>query len=418
MRTILHIDFDSFFASCEQQDHPEFRGKPLGVTATNGRNCIIASSREAKRLGIGTATPVWEARKVYPDIALIGANFNKYWEYSQEFIKICKDFAPDTEVFSIDEVFMDVTPTLHLFGGVYTLVNKIKQRIDRDVGPFITVSVGISHNKLLAKLASGLDKPNGVVEITRENLNNIYRRAELTDICGIGRRIKLRLNVIGIYTLLDLQKTPLARLVAEFGNVEGHFLKAVGLGQDVAPVVAYTNAIETKSVGRNYCLPKNEYNSRRVLQNIAELCEEVSIKLRRLHKQARTIGCYLSGSFSFGHRYTHPYYFSDGQTFFNNLLPFIYQNTTLRKDILHNTDYVRQIGVWAANLRSDETTQLSFFENIPKKQTVTRVLDSINDRFGDHTIRNGFLTYSDKLTTVPNGFMADKYERELLRVKF
>src|SRR5581483_4477625 len=101
LRTILHIDFDSFFASCEQQRHPEFRGKPLGVTATNGRNCIIASSREAKRLGIGTGTPVWIAKEICPEILTTPADFNRYWMYSQKFIRICKDFSPFTEVFSI-----------------------------------------------------------------------------------------------------------------------------------------------------------------------------------------------------------------------------------------------------------------------------------------------------------------------------
>ena len=127
---------------------------------------------------------------------------------------------------------MDITLTEKLFGGTYGLLEKLKQRIKEEIGEYITVSVGVSHNKLLAKLGSGLDKPNGIVTITKENLDEIYVKAELTDICGIGERIKQRLNAMGIYTLLQLKKTALRNLVAEFGNIEGNFLKNVGLGVD------------------------------------------------------------------------------------------------------------------------------------------------------------------------------------------
>ncbi len=156
-RIILHIDFDSFFASCEQQFNPAWRGKPIGVTATNGRTCIIAASREAKKLGIKSPSRVWEAQQIVPDFIAVPAHFDQYWEISKKFIAIAKDYSPYVEVFSLDEVFIDVTKTAHLFGGVESLIQQIKERLAREVGPYITVSVGISHNKLLAKLASGLD---------------------------------------------------------------------------------------------------------------------------------------------------------------------------------------------------------------------------------------------------------------------
>jgi DNA polymerase-4 len=194
-RIILHIDFDSFFASVEQQFNPVFRGKPLGVTATNGRTCIIAASREAKRFGVKTAMNVYKAETLCPDLLLTSADFVKYWEVSKKFINICKDFSPFVEVFSIDELFMDITKTAHLFGGAYGLIDKLKKRIELEIGPYITVSVGVSHNKLLAKLGSGLKKPNGIVTITKRNLATVYEHAELTDICGIGNQICKRLCI-------------------------------------------------------------------------------------------------------------------------------------------------------------------------------------------------------------------------------
>ncbi len=147
-----------------------------------------------------------------PDLRAVPAHFEKYWEISKKFIAIAKDYSPYVEVFSLDEVFMDVTKTAHLFGGVESLIEQIKKKLARLVGPYITVSVGISHNKLLAKLASGLDKPNGITYISPEDILTVYKRAKLTDICGIGNRIQARLNLIGVETLLQLRLTPITKL--------------------------------------------------------------------------------------------------------------------------------------------------------------------------------------------------------------
>ena len=431
-RIILHIDFDSFFASCEQQLDPLLRNKPLGVTAANSRTCIIASSREAKCLGIKTGSSSWDAYKRCPSIVLVPAHFTKYWEVSKVFIDICKDFSPYVEVFSIDELFMDVTKTAHLFGGVTQLIDRIKERIKNEVGEYITVSIGVSHNKLLAKLGSGLKKPNGVVEITHENLNHIYASSELTDICGIGERIKRRLVMMGITTLTKLRDVPLRCLVAEFGNVEGNFLKNIGLGIDDSEVNPYTTEPDVKSVGRNYCLARNEYDMGVVLQNFYELCEEVAIKLRKLDKVARTVHFALRGNVNIGGRKTFPQSFDTGREMYEycmSLLPVSFWNYPLSSILSRNgrgrsfiptqnedeteTDpqlYFRQIHISVSNLHDKSSSQLSFFYK-PKLEKVWKTVDAINDKFGDHTIRNGFLLYSDKLTTVPNGYMADTYER-------
>lgn len=406
-KIILHIDFDSFFASVEQQLRPELRGKPLGVTAANGRTCIIASSREAKILGIKTGARTYEAIKTCPSLKLVKADFVKYFEVSKKFLNICKDYSPYVEIFSIDELFMDVTLTEHLFNGPYGIISKIKKRIREEIGEYITASVGISHNKLLAKLASGLKKPDGVFEIKPNDVQNVYEKAKLTDMCGIGERIRLRLNKIGIYSLLDLRDVSLDDLVEEFGNVEGHFLKSIGLAIDENPVVPYTVAPEVKSVGRNYCLPKNEYDKRVVLQNLFELCEEVGIKLRRFSKKARTVGFYLAGDVNLHGRKTYALYFDTGLEMFNCI--------TRLADI-NKMGYVRRIGVCASGLEDRENVQGSLFDS-SKKNSLQETIDKINDRFGDHTIRNGFLLYSDKLTTVPNGYMADKYERVKLAIE-
>jgi len=429
-RIIFHIDFDSFFASVEQQYNLLLRGKPIGVTATNGRTCIIASSRQAKVLGIKTGSRTYDAKRICPSVVFVPADFVKYFEVSKKFLNICKDYSPFVELFSIDELFIDISPTMHLFGGKEKIVEAIKKRIKEEIGEYITVSIGISYNKLLAKLASGIKKPNGVFGINKDNLDEVYRKAKLTDICGIGKRVNLRLNKIGIYTLLQLRDAPLSILIYEFGKVEGQFLKNIGLAIDESSVIPYTVAPEVKSVGRNYCLPKNESDKRVVLQNLFELCEEVGIKLRRLNKKARTVGVSFRGNINVGGRQTYSSYMDSGSEIFRACVVILRASeasrevfsmismdssrpTPLSGDRSNNKDYVRQISVCVSNLENKENIQQSLFDSA-RQSSLQKTIDKINERFGDHTIRNAFLLYADKLTTVPNGYMADKYERTQL----
>ena len=280
----------------------------------------------------------------------------------------------------------------------------MRQRIKDEIGEYVTASFGVSHNKLLAKLASGLNKPNGLTEIKYEDVIKIYKNARLTDICGIGERIKRRLNDIGINNLIQLRNASLELLVKEFGEMEGNFLKSVGLGIDESEVIPYTQPQEVKSVGRSYCLPKNEYDKRVVLQNLYELCEEIGIKLRRLGKKGKTIGMGLNGSSYIKMRKTFKDYVDTGSEIYDLAFPFIENDFKKEK-------YFRQIHIWVSNLEDKDNLTLSLFNFEEKKDKLASTIDKINDKFGDHTIRNGFLLYADKLTTVPNGYLADKYER-------
>ncbi len=411
-RIILHLDFDSFFASVEQQYNPSLRGIPVGVTATNGRTCIIAASREAKKFGITTGSRTFEAKKIYPDLALVPADFVKYFEISKKFLKICQGFSPLIELFSIDEAFLDITQTNYLFGGVLGVVSAMRERIKEEIGEYITASFGISHNKLLAKLASGLKKPNGLVFIDKENVDSIYKNAKLTDICGIGERLAKRLHALGALTLLDLRLLSHHELVSEFGPSCATFLQNIAFGIDTRPVISYTNSPTVKSVGRNYCLPKNEYNKRIVLQNAFELYEEVGIKLRRLSKKAKTIGLSLRGNIDIGGRKTFCDYTDSGVDMFHrSFATFIKETDYLSSG--NSNYYIRQISVWVENLEDSCNIPLGLFDN-EKSNRLVKTIDLVNEKFGDHTIRRGFLLYADKLTTVPNGYMADKYERTKL----
>jgi len=308
---------------------------------------------------------------------------------------------------------MDITSTQELFGGKQQIINKIRNRIKNEIGEYITVSVGIAHNKLLAKLASGINKPNGSLEITAENIWQTYAKVKLTDFCGIGRRIEKRLNRLRIYTPLELHNTSLDLLVGEFKDVKGHFLKNLADGQDDSAVVPYYFPSETKSVGRSYCLPENTYDQRLILQNIYELCEEISLKLRRLGKKGRTVFLYLGGARSAHGRKTIVDYIDSTAEIFK-LCQSLYNTWDWNRAKDREQKMVRQISISVGNLEDEKNLTLSLFGNEDKKTKVSKTVDKINEKFGDHTVRNGFLLYGPNLKTVPNGFMADKWERSKL----
>lgn len=407
--TILCIDFDSFFASCEQHFNPNLRGLPIGVTAANGRTCIIAASREAKKYGVKTGTRTWDALRMCPTIQFVKSDFERYYEITKKFLSICASYSPNVELYSIDELFIDLTPVLHLYPSLDWVVTDIKRRIKNEVGEVITVSVGASHNKLLAKLASGLEKPDGFVQITHDNLDSIYARIDLTAVSGIGERLKVRLNMMGIYTLFQLRNCPLEHLRGEFGPACAAHLKSIADGQDVSLVKSYKEMDTIKSVGRNYCLPANEYDQTIIQQILYELCEEIAIKLRRLNKTARCVGLSLAGQRSMHGQKTVSLYMNKAKDIYS-VVYYLYKSW--KWDTNPNTAerMVRQINIWASSLSDDDKVNMSLFEN-PRRDDVLKMVDKLNDRYGGHMVRNGFLTHAPKLKTVPNGFLADKWER-------
>ena len=407
-RVILHADFDSFFASCEQHFNPNLRDKPIGVTAENGRTCIIAASKEAKKFGIKTGSRTWEAEQVCPQIQYVKGDFDRYLHITKKFVEIASSFSPLVEVFSLDEVFIDMSSTLHLFqGDIHSIVQKFKKQVADEISPITTVSVGISYNKLLAKLASGLNKPDGFMIIDRNNLDSIYKNTELTDICGIGERLKRRLNMLGVYTLLQLRNYPPRLLKKEFGNVCSQSLLSYAWAQDDSAVHSFLEEQDAKSVGRNYCLPKNEEDQKKVLQILSELSEEVGRRLRLINKKGRTISLYLSGEKAMGGRKTISSYTNTGKDIMRVVKLFLEEwgwNDTRAE---YGRSMVRQIHLSVGNLIDEKYSNLGLFED-PREEVLNHVTDRLNERFGTHTVRKGYVIDAPKLRTKPNGFFGDK----------
>ena len=242
MRTILHVDMNSYFATVEQQANPYLRGRPVGIIKAEGRGCIIAASVEAKKFGVKTGCTVWEAKKLCPQIILVASDMDKYFSLTQRLVKIISDYSPIVEVFSIDEAFVDVTDTQSLFGGgAWEIAIEMKARIKQNLGEWMRASVGVSFSKLLAKLASEMHKPDGLTFLTQENYLLETGKIPVEEVCGIGFSRTKYLHERGAYTLAQARRLDLPDEIAEL--VWLRVEEAMVRPEDLAPA---------KSVSRTY----------------------------------------------------------------------------------------------------------------------------------------------------------------------
>lgn len=393
---IAHIDMNSYFATCEQQDNPAWRGKPIGVCEHLG-GIIIAASIEAKRWGIKTGTPVWEARKLYPQIILTKTNPDRYRFYTARFLKVFADYTDRIEKYSIDEAFLDLTLSCNIRGfkdGVLQplnpweeaarMIQEIKLRMKIEVGDWITCSAGVSYSKLVAKIASDLQKPDGLVIVRPEDKDSLYERLELIDIPGIGRRQERNLNKLGIFTLKELRDYPLSKLVTHFG-IGGYHLHSMGqlegswkegFGEEVV-------ASPMKSMGHMYTVPL-EYRKKNVMRSVLyKLSEMVATRLRLNDLMGNQIyaHAYNGNEVHAGRGAKIGYYVQDGRDIYLEALALLRATASL-PELETNTYFV---GVTVGGLMP-YFPQASLFEDKPRRERLAAALDKINQKYEDFTV--------------------------------
>ncbi|MBI2196648.1 hypothetical protein HYU45_03475 [Candidatus Daviesbacteria bacterium] len=481
MRSILHIDFNSYFASVEQQANPRLRGKPIGVTGGDRmhRTVLGAASIEAKRFGVKTGMQIWEARKLCPQIILVPGDSDKYLEITKRFLSILKDYSPARiasstsnasrndadwqsdaggpylEVFSIDECFLELvntsvgSPALLLANASVlrsdmdrtsdTLVFDssraccvrrqppsateiafdIKSRIRTEIGEYITCSIGISYNKLMAKLAGSLQKPDGLVIIpNQEEAIKVLDKIELDEICGIGPRIKKRLNNLGVFNFYQLRQVPLESLLAAFKSY-GQILYNMARGIDHSPVVPFYQKEEVKSIGHRHTIDHDTADPKEIKQILLKLSEMVARRLRAKRLVGKTIHCWyreafysrfhlegekmqlhLPGEFNGNSMQMTILYTNDGLDIFKAAWKIFHQ--------IWNTEKIRMVGISISNLKPQTPQNLSFLPEEQRKEIITKALDKINDRYGEFTLQRGILLQSASIKRKPNPFLADR----------
>lgn len=381
-RTILHIDMNAFFASVEQQANPELRGKPIAVVGGGGRTVITTSSYEARAKGVKTGMAIWEGRRVCPELIIVVGDNRKYTYTSGKINEIFCDYTPEVEAFSIDESWLDVTHSLGIFGSAETIAYLIKARIRHSFG--ITCSIGIAPNKLLAKLASDMRKPDGLTIIAPEDVPRILERMPIKDLCGVGRKMQRHLNMMSIYTCGELGRCEEGRLTRTFGIV-GSRLKEMGQGIDHSPVVRFGEEDGVKSVGHSRTLEKDIDNPAEIRRFLLQLSEMVGSRARKYSVSGKTVHLYV--------RYADFFSSWGKQTTLKNHInrsDDIYRAALAILDTVELEQPVRLLGVTLSNLKHEDE-QLPLFEDERKKLFATQAMDKLNERFGSMAVTYGSL---------------------------
>lgn len=380
-RIIMHIDMNAFFASVEQQSNPALRGKPIAVTGSSSRTVILTASYEARAFGVKTGLTMWEARQKCPELILVPGNNRLYTHVSSGIMKLLHDYTPLVEVFSIDEAFMDITGSVKLFGGAGRICRLIKSRIKTKYG--ISCSVGIAPNKLLAKLASEMKKPDGLTIIRPEDISRTLEHLPIKALCGIGRKMERHLLMMCIHTCGELGRCDEARLTRKFGIV-GSRLKQMGQGIDTSPVVPAEDAGEVKSVGHSMTLKRDIRERADILKCLLQLAEMVGRRARRYGMLGKTVHLTL--------RYVDFTTFGKQESLREhiNLSDDIYNTAVKILDSMELTQPVRLLGIKLTNLQQ-QTNQLPLFPEEQTRLKLAEAMDRVNNRFGDFVVMYGSL---------------------------
>ncbi len=282
-RCVLHVDMDAFYASVEQRDNPELRGKPLVVGGTGNRGVVAAASYEARKFGVRSAMPMREARRRCPELLGVRPRMAVYKAVSKQVFEVFRRYSPVVEGLSLDEAFIDVTGSLSLFGDGEQIARRIKQDIVDATG--LTASVGVADNKLVAKIASDLDKPDGLVVVESGRVNATLDPLDVSVIPGIGRETLAKLHRIGVRSVADLRLADDGRLRPIFGRYTDK-TRARASGVDDRPVEPDR---DEKSISAEETFDTDLEPTAEIERALLKLAERATTRMRRAGLQPGTV---------------------------------------------------------------------------------------------------------------------------------
>jgi DNA polymerase-4 len=369
----------------EQRDHPEWRGKPVVVGAPpDKRGVVSAASYEARKYGIHSAMPSREAGKKCPHAIFVPVNMHRYEEVSAEILKIFESFTPLIEPLSLDEAFLDVTGAQHLFGNGPEIAAKIRKAVRAGTG--LSVSVGVASNKFLAKIASDLNKPDGltVVPVTPAEIRAFLAPLPVGRLWGVGDVTRTRLEAVGLRTIGDIQKMSVADLARRVGKGSAEFFKELAEGRDDRPVE--TEWAE-KSLSREYTFDTDVSDRREVERVLVGLVEDVGSGLRRLGKYVTGVQIKLrwQGFKTITRQMKLAAPRADDFCLLEAAKELFGREKLIKP--------VRLIGFGVHGLVDHGDNQAMLFEEMrrpaEKRERMSRTIDTIRERFGKDSLRRG-----------------------------
>jgi DNA polymerase IV len=353
LRKIIHIDMDAFFASVEQLDNPELKGKPVAVGGSGERSVVAAASYEARKFGVRSAMPSLTAKKLCPHIIFVRPRFDRYQEVSSSVFEIFKEFTDIIEPLSIDEAFLDVTTDSKNIGSATIIAKEIRKEIKKKTG--LTASAGISVNKFLAKIASDIKKPDGQFLIAPDDAARFIEELPIEKFYGIGKVTAEKMHKLGIHNGKDLKTWDLSSLVRNFGKV-GMFYYKIVRGEDDREVE--TN-LERKSVGTELTFDKDLTTQFEIVAELYKIEKELMKRLEESETTGRTIT--LKIKFNDFRQITRSKtltnYIRDFETLHREV-------ASIRKSLELEGSHIRLLGVSVSNLENDDSSdrQLLLFE--------------------------------------------------------
>ena len=393
-RTILHVDLNNFYASVECLYHPELRGKPVAVSGDveNRHGIILAKNQLAKAAGVKTGEAIWQAKGKCPGLVCLPPDYRKYLRFSRLARKIYADYTDKIEAFGIDENWLDVTGSAALFGDGPKIANEIRRRIREEMG--VTASVGVSWNKIFAKLGSDMKKPDATTVITEENFRQLVWPLPVEELLYVGRSTKNKLNNRAVFTIGDLAARDVQLLKLALG-VWGETLWTFANGLDAAPVAQSGEESFVKSVGNSTTTPRDLVNIEDVKMIVFILAESVAARLRRHGLKCRTVAVHIRNNelYSFERQGKLPVPSFLAQDIAGKALELFRQNYTWDRPI-------RSLGVRGADLVTEHgAVQLDMFApDSQEQEQLERTLDRLRERFGPYCVRRCALLQDERLT--------------------
>jgi DNA polymerase-4 len=353
LRKIIHIDMDAFFASVEQLDNPELKGKPVAVGGSGERSVVAAASYEARKFGVRSAMPSVIARRLCPDLIFVRHNFERYNEVSSQVFEIFREYTDIIEPLSIDEAFLDVTNDKKKIGSATVIAKSIRKEIKEKTG--LTASAGISVNKFLAKIASDINKPDGLFVIRPEKAQEFIEALPVEKFYGIGKVTAQKMHKLGIHNGSDLKKWDQVSLVRNFGKA-GVFFYDIARGIDDRPVEPDQ---ERKSVGTELTYEKDLTTRFEIIAELYKLEKELMERLEHAEASGRTI--ILKVKFSDFRQITRS---KTLQSYIRDFDTLHKEVSLIRKSLKLEGSRIRLLGVSISNLENEEfeDRQLHLFD--------------------------------------------------------
>lgn len=383
-RAIIHVDMDAFYASIEQLDDPGLQGRPVIVGADpkggHGRGVVAACSYEARKFGVHSALPIGRAWKLCPQGAYVRPRMERYVEVSHEVMEVLKRFTNLVEPLSIDEAFLDVTGSTTLFGAPVQIARAIKKQIRDATG--LTASAGVAPNKFLAKIASDLKKPDGLVVVESAEVEAFLGALPISRLWGVGPKTEERLREMGLHTIGAVRARRQEDLVSALGSGLGTHLWELAMGRDDRPVVPNW---EPKSISNETTFEEDTRDRELLVTTIRRLAESVGRRLRRENYRARKVTLKIR----FEPFETHTRQVSvkrgvDTDEEIIRLAVGLFDQFSLERR-------VRLIGVGTGEIvrPGEGPTQLGLFDEPRKDEVIDRTVDAIREKFGEDLIQRG-----------------------------